>query len=190
MKLNKAVTIISKIAEVCYWIGFGMVGAIVISLIAGHHGLVSKLTDVDPTAGKDLTGFGFSIETVTRDGQTIWGTYVIFFITLFLMLGLMAMICRNIYLIFKTTAGQTKFSKGQTPFQPDNIRMVREIGIYLIAIPIIGLIMSVIARLAMSGVEIESSMDMHFIMVGLVIICLSRYFSYGMELQNEVDGLV
>ena len=106
------------------------------------------------------------------------------------MLGLMAMICRNIYLIFKTTAGQTKFSQGQTPFQPDNIRMVREIGIYLIAIPIIGLIMSVIARLAMSGVEIESSMDMHFIMVGLVIICLSRYFSYGMELQNEVDGLV
>ena len=96
MKLNKAVTIISKIAEVCYWIGFGMVGAIVISLIAGHHGLVSKLTDVDPTAGKDLTGFGFSIETVTRDGQTVWGTYLIFFITLFLMLGLMAMICRNI----------------------------------------------------------------------------------------------
>ncbi len=190
MKLNKAVTIISKIAEVCYWIGFGMVGAIVISLIAGHHSLVSKLTDVDPALGKDLTAFGFSISTVDANGQTVWGTILIFFITLFIMLGLMAMACRNLYLIFKTTEGRTKFSKGQTPFQPENIRMVREIGMFLIAVPAVGLIMSVVARLALSGIEIETSMDMHFIVVGLAVICLSRYFAYGMELQNEVDGLV
>ena len=190
MKLNKAVTIISKIAEVCYWIGFDMVGAIVISLIAGHHGLVSKLTDVDPTAGKDLTAFGFSISSVDGNGQIVWGTYLIFFITLFIMLALMAMACRNLYLIFKTTEGKTKFSKGQTPFQPDNIRMVREIGIFLLAVPIVGLVMSVVARLALSGIEVETSMDMHFIIVGLAVTCLSRYFSYGMELQNDVDGLV
>ena len=190
MKLNKAVTIISKIAEICYWIGFGMVGAIVIGLLTGHRSLVSALTDVDPSMGKDLTAFGFSIETVNGSGQTVWGTYLIFFITLFLMLGLMAMICRDIYLIFKTSMGETKFSKGKTPFQPDNIRMVREIGIFSIAIPVIGLIMSTIARIAMRGVEIESSMDMHFIMIGLVVICLSRIFAYGMELQNDVDGLV
>lgn len=190
MKLNKAVTIISKIAEVCYWIGSGMVAAIVISLIAGHHKLVSYLTDVDPSAGKDLTAFGFSIETTDASGATVWGTYLIFFITLLLMLILMAMIFRNIYLIFKTTEGKTKFSQGQTPFQPDNIRMVREIGIFLIAVPVVGLIMSVIARLSMSAIEIESSMDMHFVMVGLVVICLSRFFAYGMELQQDVDGLV
>ena len=68
--------------------------------------------------------------------------------------------------------------------------MVREIGIFLLAVPIVGLVMSVVARLALSGIEVETSMDMHFIIVGLAVTCLSRYFSYGMELQNDVDGLV
>ena len=190
MKLNKAVTIIAKIAEVCYWIGCGMTAAIVASLIAGSHKLVSALTDVDPASARELNAFGFNIVTVDASGATNWKTYLIFFITLVLMLALMAMVCRNIYLIFKTTAGQTKFSKGQTPFQPDNIRMVREIGIFLIAIPVIGVIMSAIAHVVITGMEVECSMDLHFIMVGLVMICLSRFFAYGMDLQNDVDGLV
>ena len=65
-KLNKAVTIMAKIAEVIHWIGA----------------------------------------------------------------ALMAMVFRNVYLIFKTAEGKTWFSKGATPFQPDIVRMVREIGIF------------------------------------------------------------
>ena len=190
MKLQKAVMIISAIAEVCYWIGSGMTCAIVISLAVGYTGLVSKLSSVIPEKGKDLIGFGFSISTVDSAGNIVWGTYLIFFITLLLMLLLMAMICRNVHLIFKTTAGKTKFSKGKTPFQPDNIRMVREIGFFLILIPVIGLIMSIIARAIYSASAIECSMDMHFIVVGLVILCLSGVFAYGMKLQQDVDGLV
>ena len=140
-------------------------------------------------AGKDLVSFGFSIMTVDSAGNSIGGAYTIFFITILIMMAMMAMICRNIYLIFKTSEGKTSFSKGQTPFQPDNIRMVREIGIFLIAIPVVGLIMDIIAHIAL-GPEIECSMDLHFIIVGLVAICLSRFFTYGMELQEDVDGLV
>lgn len=190
MKLRKAVTIIAAIAEVCYWIGSGMTAAIVISLAVGYTGLVSKLTSVIPEKGKDLVAFGFSISTVDADGNTVWGSYLVFFITLLLMLVMMAMICRDVYLIFRTAEGKTKFSKGKTPFQPDNIRMVREIGIFLIVIPVVGLIMSIIGRGVLKAYQIESSMDMHFIVVGLVVIALSGFFAYGMELQNDVDGLV
>lgn len=190
MKLQKAVMIISAIAEVCYWIGSGMTAAIIISLAIGHTGLVSKLTSVDPEKGKDLVAFGFRISTLDSAGNTVWGTYLIFFITLLMMLLLMGMICRNIYLIFKTSIGETKFSKGRTPFQPDNIRMVKEVGFFLILIPVLGLIMSIIARIIYTASAIECSMDLHFIVVGLVVICLSRFFAYGMELQNDVDGLV
>ena len=190
MKLNKVVTVLSKIAEICYWIGCGMVTAIVIGLAIGNPTLVSVLSSVNPESGKDLVAFGFEISTVDPAGNIVWGSFLIFFITLLFMLALMAMVCRNIYLIFKTTAGKTKYSKGQTPFQPDNIRMIREIGIFLIAMPVVGIVMSIIAKIALAATDIESAMDLHFIMVGLVIICLSRYFAYGMELQNEVDGLV
>lgn len=190
MRLNKAVMIISKIAEICYWVGSALTAVIVIGLISGHYGIVSLLSDVDPSAGRDLVAFGFSILPVDASGNPVMGAYIIFFITLLIMLVLMALICRNIYLIFKTSAGQTRFSKGQTPFQPDNIRMVREIGLFLIAMPVAGLIMSIIAKIVLPVPEVESSMDLHFIVVGLIMICLSRFFAYGMELQNDVDGLV
>lgn len=190
MKLAKLVTVIAKIAEICYWIGSGMTAAIVIGIIAGNTSLISALSSVKPESGKDLAAFGFSISTTNPAGNTVWGSYLIFFITLLAMLLLMAMVCRNVCLIFKTTEGKTKFSKGKTPFQPANIRMVRQIGFFLIAMPVIGLIMSVIAKAALAASKVECSMDLHFIVIGLVVICLARIFAYGMELQNDVDGLV
>ncbi len=189
MILNRIVKIISQIAEICYWIGSGMVAAILIAMAAGNFDLMSRLSSVDPAAGKDLVAFGFSISTVDAAGKDIWGAYVIFFVTLLIMLVMMAMICRNIYLIFKTTEGKTKFSEGKTPFQPANIRMVREIVIFLIVMPAAGLIMSAVARAALGGLA-ECSMDLHFIVVGLVVICLARFFRYGTQLQTDVDGLV
>ncbi|MBQ9157068.1 MAG: hypothetical protein IJ137_09860 [Eubacterium sp.] len=49
--------------------------------------------------------------------------------------------------------------------------MVREIGIFLIAMPAVGLIMSIIARIILGAAILDCSMDLHFIMVGLVMIC-------------------
>ena len=102
----------------------------------------------------------------------------------------MAMCARNVHLIFKTSEGKTWFSKGETPFQPDNIRMVREIGIFLIAIPVVQLIMSIIARIALGPDMVESGLGMQSIFTGVVVLALSRYFAYGMQLQNDVDGLL
>ena len=103
---------------------------------------------------------------------------------------LMAMIFRNVYLIFKTAEGETKFSQGKTPFQKDNIRMVREIGIFCIAIPVVELIVSVIARIVLPVGVVETSVEMTGVFMGLVVLCLSQFFAYGMELQEDVDGLV
>ena len=100
------------------------------------------------------------------------------------------MIFRNVYLIFKTAEGETKFSQGKTPFQKDNIRMVREIGIFCIAIPVVELIVSVIARIVLPVGVVETSVEMTGVFMGLVVLCLSQFFAYGMELQEDVDGLV
>lgn len=56
------------------------------------------------------------------------------------MMTMIAMIFRNLYLIFRR-------SESGTPFDSDSIRMMGEIGIFSILIPVIGLLFSVILRI-------------------------------------------
>ena len=100
-----------------------------------------------------------------------------------IILAVMAMVFRNLYLIFKK-------SENGTPFQKDNIRMMKEIGIFSIAVPVIGFIMSIIVRLV-TGVETaEISIDMGGIFMGIIVLCLTQYFIHGANLEKDVDGLL
>lgn len=68
--------------------------------------------------------------------------------------------------------------------------MQQKFGIFLIAVPVTGLIISIIAR-AVIGVEIaEISVRFDGIIIGLLVLCLSNFFAYGSELQKDVDGLL
>ena len=188
-KLNRAVIIISRIVEVFMWVGCGL--SVIIALLAAFNkpGLIRYFTDATP--GTDLLFSGdFALRALNAEGQPVLAAFVIFFLTIAITLALMGMCARNVHLIFKTSEGRTRFSKGETPFQPDNIRMVREIGIFMIAIPVVQLIMSVVARVALGPDMVESGIGMQKIFVGLVVLALSRYFAYGMQLQSDVDGLL
>lgn len=98
-------------------------------------------------------------------------------------MSLMAMVFRNLYLIIKK-------SEGSTPFQKDNIRMLREIGIFSMVIPAVGLIMSTIIRLAAGVDAVEVSMHMDGFMMGIIVLCLTQFFAHGAELEKDVDGLL
>ena len=188
-KLNRAVIIISKIVEVFMWVGSGL--SAVIALLATIHkaDLIRYFTDATP--GTDLLFSGdFALRALNAEGQPVLAAFVIFFITIALTLALMGMCARNVHLIFKTSEGRTRFSKGATPFQPDNIRMVREIGILLTAIPVVQLIMSIVARIVLGPDTVESSLNTVNLFTGLVMLALSQYFAYGMQLQSDVDGLL
>ena len=189
-KLNHAIIILSRIVEVFMWVGAALSVVITGLSAAGRFGLLKYFTDVNVTNAQVLNSDGFSLVVKFQDGVPSRGAYVLFFLTLALTLALMAMVARNVHLIFKTAEGRTWFSKGATPFQPDIIRMVREIGIFTIAIPVVQFIMSVVARIALGPDVVESSLGMMTVFVGLVVLALSQYFAYGMQLQNEVDGLV
>ena len=188
-KINRAVIIISRIVEVFMWVGCGL--SVIISLLAAFNkpGLIRYFTDATP--GTELLFSGdFALRALNAEGQPVLAAFVIFFLTIAITLALMGMCARNIHLIFKTSEGQTRFSKGATPFQPDNIRMVREIGIFMIAIPVVQFIMSIVARVALGPDMVESSIGMQKVFVGLVVLALSQYFAYGMQLQSDVDGLL
>ena len=49
--------------------------------------------------------------------------------------------------------------------------------------------MSIIVRLV-AGDVVEVSVGQSGIFMGIVVLCLTQYFSYGAALEEDVDGLV
>lgn len=188
-KLNKATIIISRIMEVFCWVGSALSAAIIAVMAAGKIEWMRFLTDATNKSAELTTG-GYTMRLGEGVTEYSNGAMILFFITVLITLILSAMIARNVCLIFKTTEGMTSFSNGKTPFQKDNIRMVREIGIFLIAIPVVELIMSVLTKVICGYEMVETSVNLFSVWVGLVALALSGFFAYGMQLQEEVDGLV
>lgn len=179
-KLDKATRVLAKLAEVAHWIGAaGMIVGLILTLVMGPQAVFFTSQDF----GAGVATYGFEVEIISADGELNMAALRLFCATAAVILSLMAMVFRNIYLILKC-------SETDTPFQPDNIRMVREIGIFLLAVPIVGLIMSGVIRLVVGPELTEASVYMSDFIVGLVVLCLSQFFARGMELENDVDGLL
>lgn len=189
-KLNKIIEVVSKICEVVSWIG--VVAAIIICFLIGFRNTgISELFVENIDVISEMSSGGFTIYPMDNTNIDVcYGSFMTFFISIVFTSVFMAMIFRNIFLIFRTAEGKTKFAEGVTPFQKPVIRMVREIGIFCISIPVVNLIISVIAKVAMGADAVETSVEMMVLIFGLVIIALSQFFAYGMELESDVEGLV
>jgi len=182
--LNKLGAVITKIMEVFHWVGAALMLAATICSFAATD-WVEKFVEYDgkECCGVNLAVYGFEVNAPYVNGRADMKHFLLFGIGAVLILVVMAMIFRNLYLIFKK-------SENATPFQKDNIRLMKEIGIFAIAVPIIGFIMSVIIRLV-TGVETaEISVDMGGIFMGIIILCLTRFFVHGADLEKDVDGLL
>ncbi len=182
--LNKLGKVITKILEVFHWVGIAlMFAATICSFVAPNWIGYFVGFDAKECCGANLEIYGFEINAPVSDGKVDLSSFLIFGIGAIVILAVMAMVFRNLHLIFKK-------SENSTPFQKDNVRMMREIGIFTIAIPVIGFIMSVIARLVMGSDVAEISIDMGGIFMGIVVLCFTQFFAHGVELENDVDGLV
>lgn len=181
--INKITKIISKVLEiVCIAGAIGMlvIGIICFAVTGLSKEMITDRTMVN-TCGMVISAVGIPAD---KAADVIGTAYIVSAI----IYGLLAMIFRNVNLIVKTAEGGTWFSKGRTPFQEDNIRMVREIGIFCIAIFFIGWIGTLIASLIYGDVETGNSLFV--LVIGIIVICLSKMFEYGKELQDAEDGLI
>lgn len=189
-KFNSAALVLSKVLESIHWIGcVGMVVLLIVSL-AAKDWLNDFLSHSVIEYGSGLSTYGFSIMAADAEGKVVPASITVFAIGGIMIMALMAMVFRNAYLIFRTAKGKTWFANGATPFQKDITRMVREIGIFYITVPVIGLIMSGIARIFIGAEVVEISVRGESIITGILIICLSQVFAYGNQLQDDVDGLL
>ena len=182
--LNKLGKVLTKIIEVFQWVGVALMLAAIICSIAAPN-LVGYFVgfDAKECCGANLEVYGFEVNAPVVDGMIDTATFVVFGIGSMIIISLVAMVFRNLNQIFKK-------SENSTPFQKDNVRLIREIGIFTIAIPVIGLFVSIIARLVTGSEVAEISIDMSGILMGIIVLCLSQFFAHGVELEKDVDGLL
>ena len=183
-KINNITMVVTKILEIFHWMGTGLATVFFfISIFARDWfcGILSTGT----AEYKTLTTYGFEVIAVTNLNEINMTAVSMFFGVAILILGLMAMVFRNIHLIIKK-------SKTASPFNKDNIRMLREIGIFSIAIPVLELIMSVVFGLVFGhgGAELAVTVDITGIIMGIIVFSLTNIFTYGAKLENDVEGLL
>ena len=186
--INKITKVVSKFFEILFFLSFlVMIAAAVLSFT-----MPQKFGEflLESVGNGTIATNGFEIAIADKNGNLISAAVKIFVFAGIFTMPCMAMIFRNIYLIIKTCEGKTWFSKGKTPFQKDVVRMVREIGIFSIMIPVIGFIMSLIARIFIGVGFCETSVQIVGVAMGIAMICFSEIFAYGIKLEEEVEGLV
>lgn len=174
----------SKILEVLHWVLIAAFIIVVIFCMVTPAGVSSFIAaEGDTLEFANLAVSGFAVSAVSGDGVFDVNAFKMFCIGCIPITALMAMIFRNVYLVLKK-------SQGGTPFIKDNVRMIKEIGIFSIAIPVVSLIMSIITRLVCGVDAVEVSVDFYGLMIGLVMLCLTQFFAHGVKLEQDVDGLV
>ena len=182
-KLNKITKIAAKVLEIANWVfaGIMVVMAICSNQVSGRLSSFFGMNGL----GKEVetSVYGFEVGLVNSAGEVNAKTFMLFAVGAVILYALVAMIFRNIYLIIKK-------SETTSPFNKDNIRMLKEIGIFSIAIPVIGLIMSTIIRLVVGVDTTEVSVKLYGFVMGIIVLCLTQFFAYGAALEKDVDGLL
>ena len=102
----------------------------------------------------------------------------------FICTTLGSLIFGNIYKVFKN------IEKDMTPFTKENVRLIKNIGIYAIVSPFVGGVISIIMAIIFKSPNFKATIDVTTLFMGFVVLCLSQFFAHGVELEDEVNGLL
>lgn len=188
--LQKLAFAVAKCLELLHWIGAAVMAALFVCGLAARETLVRLVVGAGVPLDPVVATYGFGIRVTDAAGNLSVPALLLFFAASVVMLSLMAMVFRNIGLTLKTLSGTNPHTRRTTPFQPDVVRMLREIGIFFLSVSAAALVFSTAARLMLGPEMAELSVDLDSLIMGLFVLCLTGVFSYGMELQSDVDGLV
>ena len=177
-KLTAAGKVITKILEVFHWACAGFVAFFLLAT-PGKPGLFEGKSFRNP----EFNACGLSVNVHNSAGEVEPTAFYLFCLGMVILCVLYAVIFRNIYSILKK-------ADGGSPFHETNLRKLKEIGYISIAVPIVGLVISTIIRLALGPDAAEISGDLNGFFMGIIVLCLTQYFAYGAQLEKDVDGLV
>ncbi len=185
---TKFATVLTRFFSIAYFIGAVCMAAALVLVLLNPLAPGEFMQNTQPM--EELSSRGFSIIIADSQGSLLPGALPVFFIEAALSLGLMGWVFRNVNLILRTSQGLTRFSQGKTPFQNDNVRMLREIGLFFIGITVVQIALCGIAVLVLGPENAEVSAGASDLITGILMLCLSQCFARGEKIQQDVDGLV
>lgn len=181
-RLSQAMKTIAKIVEVVLWIVTAAYAGLVVALGVSGGPLVRWIQNGLDSGSLTLVD-GANLPLMASDGTVLAGGIAIGAATMMLTTGIMAMVFGNIRLIFKT-------SETDSPFTKANVNRVRRIGELSVIAPLVNALGTVIGELVTRSPKVEFFVNMDMIVFGLVALCLSQFFAYGVKLEHDVDGLL
>ena len=185
--LNRTLSVISKIAEIAAWIG------VVAGLIA-FAGSFNKDVAQEIVAGKSemMQSVGFELGVITNTGAINYFALSMYYLGTVIAFVLIALIFRNLDIILHTISGRYEKAESSSPFQKDVVKRVKRIGILSIAMPVFSFALTSIVYVVslINGTPVSVSVSLEGVIIGLVCLCLTQIFSYGAQLEEEVDGLL
>ena len=184
--LNKFALVISKGLELLHWLGVALISFLLVTSIVAKDQLLGFLSKGAVEFGPTLTTYGFEVTAASTSGEINMTILTLFCVAALIIFVLMAMVFRNVYLILKKI-------ENDSPFQKDIIRMLKEIGIFSIAVPVVGIIMTFIIGIATGagvGFFVEATVNLDSVAMGVLVLCLTQIFTYGASLEKDVDGLL
>ena len=166
--IQKIALVLTQILELLHWVGTASMAALAICSVAAGPWLSGLLERILPQYRPELNTYGYEMTVTNAAGAVEPRAVLLFGISAVFILSLMAMVFRNVHLI----------------------RMLREIGIFCIVVPVIGLVMSAVSRLVQGLDAVETSVNLYGFSMGIIVLCLTQSFAHGAALEQDVEGLV
>ncbi len=181
-KLRNVTAVMAKIIEVLGWFGTACIAIGSALIVIFNDEIVESYNSgVMEANNASLNVTGGTTEQFMQMVEEGNGAY--FFIPFLVVCVLSTLIFRNIYNIFKK-------SNTESPFAESNIKRIKNIGIYAIAIPVCKIVLYAIFAALSHSSQFYFSISLSEVVFGLVALCLSQYFAYGAQLENDVEGLL
>lgn len=176
-KLRNITAVLAKIMEIISWVAVGGISIAIVVILA----LRDKILEVyfQENSYLTFTASGFDFEKLSE--ANLIPSMVGLLITSIVLGVLTAFMFRSIHLIFTKT-------NTESPFTQSNVVLVKRIGYIAIAMPVVKLVANIILGLISRDIALE--IEFSEVLFGLVILCLSQYFSYGASLEKDVNGLL
>ena len=147
-----------------------------LSAVALNQSVVDKIKELVSNGAISISSNNLLAATTTITNLKIIA--VLTFASGIVVCVLEALIFNNIVCVIDNT------ELTRTPFVKENAELIEKIGKFAIASPIIDLVFNAVAGYFSNG-SIKLSLDITSLLMGLVVLCLARFFEYGVSLEAE-----
>lgn len=166
----------SKVIEIISWVGAACLLFLSIACLFN-----SNMTNLLPDGGITMNGMSVSLSEAAEEiPAAAFATALLCGVVCF---AIMALVFRNLYAVLRS-------AESGSPFQPENVKRIETIGWLSILSPFVSLVMSVLCKLFGGPDALEISLDLTGVVMGILVLILSQFFAHGVELEQDVDGLV